>query len=130
MHSKITTGEIYKSIDESKVFFLILLDLSKAFDSVNYDLLLHKLVQLNIDGTSFESYLNEKTHSVNIDKSCPNHFPIHLEYLRNQYSVQFSLTFLPITLLKQIHCQELKLVLPSMPTMFNSCSVAHVISSS
>ena len=43
--------QINKSIDKGKISLLILLDLSKAFDSVNHDLLLNKRVQLNIDST-------------------------------------------------------------------------------
>ena len=38
------TEQIYKSIDKGKISLLVLLDLSKAFDSVNHDLLLNKLV--------------------------------------------------------------------------------------
>ena len=60
--------QIYKSIDKSEISLLVLLDLFKAFDSVNRDLILNKLVQLNTDSTWFESYLHEKTHSVKIDK--------------------------------------------------------------
>ena len=41
---------------------------SKTFDSVNHDLSLNKLAQLNIDSTWFASYLHNRTHSVKIDK--------------------------------------------------------------
>ena len=64
----IVTEQIYKSIDKGKLSLLVLLDLSKAFDSVNHDLLLNKLVQFNIDSTLFASYLHDRTHSVKIDK--------------------------------------------------------------
>ena len=53
-----------------------------------------------------------------------------LEYLRDQYLVQSSLTFLSMTFLKLIHYQKLQLVQPFMQTMFNSSSVAHLIISS
>ena len=44
------TEQIYKSFDKGKISLLVLLNLSKSFDSVvNHDLLLNKLVQLNID---------------------------------------------------------------------------------
>ena len=57
-----------KSIAKGKISLLVLLDLSKAFDSVNHDLLLNKLVQLNIDSTWFASYLHDRTNSVKIEK--------------------------------------------------------------
>ena len=126
------TKQIYKSIDKGKISLHVLLDLSnyKAFDSVNHDLLLNKLVQLNIDSTWFASYLHYRTHSVNIDK-------ITFEAQSNlygvpqvKYLVQSSLTFLSMTSLKLIHYQKLQLVQPFMQTMFNSCSVAHLIISS
>ena len=59
--------QIYKSIDKSEISLLVLLNLSKARDSANHDLLLNKR-QLNIDCMWFESYLYEKTHSEKIDK--------------------------------------------------------------
>ena len=62
------TEQIYKSIDKDKISLLVLLDLSKAFDSVNHDLLLNKVVQLNIDSTWFASYVHDRTYSVKIDK--------------------------------------------------------------
>ena len=54
------TEQIYKSIDKGKISLLVLLDLSKAFDSVNHYLLLNKLVQLKIDGTWFATLLKFK----------------------------------------------------------------------
>ena len=60
--------QIYKSIDKGKISLLVLLDLSKAFDSVNHDLLLNKLLQLKIDSTWFASYLHDRTYSVKIYK--------------------------------------------------------------
>ena len=60
--------QIYKSIDKSEISLLGLLDLSKTFDRVNHDLLLNKLVQLNIDSKWYESYLKERIHSVKIDE--------------------------------------------------------------
>ena len=60
--------QIYKSIDKGKISLLVILYLSKVFDSVNHDLLLNKLVQLNIDSRWFACYLYDRTHSAKIDK--------------------------------------------------------------
>ena len=75
------------------------LDISKAFDSMNHYLLLNKLVQLNTDSTWFESYLNERTHSVKIDKiMSKSKSNLYRDYPRDLYSVQSSWTFLSMTL--------------------------------
>ena len=60
------TEQIYKS-SECKISLLVLRDLSKAFDSVNHELLLNKFVQLSIDSTWFARYLHDMTHPVNIN---------------------------------------------------------------
>ena len=124
------TEQIYKSIDKGKISLFFLLDLSNFFDSVNHDLLLNKLVQLNIDSAWFASYLHDRIHSVKIDK-------IMSKAKSNLYGVpQGSIlgpilfTFLSMTFLKFIHYQKLQLVQPFMQTMFNSCSVAQLIISS
>ena len=67
-------------MDRSEVSLLVLLNLSKAFDSVNHYLLLNKSVQLNIDTTWFVSYLHERTDSVKIDKNLSNQRSIYMEY--------------------------------------------------
>ena len=48
-------------IDQKKVTVLVLLDLSKAFDSLNHQILLRKLVNVGVSQTAlklFESYLS------------------------------------------------------------------------
>ena len=86
--------QIYKSIDKGKISILVLLDLSKAFDSVNHYLFLNKLVQLNIDSTWFASYLHDRTHSVKIDKIMSEAKSNLHGVPQGQYLVEFSLTFL------------------------------------
>ena len=54
---------IHKEIDENKTPFSVFLDLSKAFDTVDHDILLHKLQYYGITGTAldwFRSYLTER----------------------------------------------------------------------
>lgn len=58
--------QIYKNIDAQQVSLLLLLDLSKAFDSVCHKILLRKLKQLNIDDFWFKDYLKDRIQSVRI----------------------------------------------------------------
>ena len=51
-------------MDNKKVSLLLLLDLSKAFDSVNHNILLEKRQKLNIDPRWFQSYLSDRRQSV------------------------------------------------------------------
>lgn len=61
------TEKLYKNIDDKKLSLLVLLDLSKAFDSVNHKLLITKLNKMNVDTEWFESYLSNRTQSVKIN---------------------------------------------------------------
>ena len=60
------TNKIYNNIDNNKITLLTLCDLSKAFDSVNHELLLKKLIAHNIDTFWFSDYLDSRTQSVRI----------------------------------------------------------------
>ena len=54
---------IYKSLDENKFVFGIYIDLKKAFDTVNHDIMLSKLQHYGIRGSAlewFESYLSNR----------------------------------------------------------------------
>ena len=61
------TEKIYENIDNNRISLLSLLDLSKAFDSVNHELLLEKMQAINVDRFWFENYLSNRTQSVKID---------------------------------------------------------------
>ena len=58
---------IYNNMDAQKISLLLLLDLSKAFDSVCHDILLSKCKQLHIDEFWFKDYLNDRVQSVRIN---------------------------------------------------------------
>ena len=56
-----------KHIDEGKLTGVLFIDLSKAFDTVNHDVLLHKLLSFDICDKTFlwfKSYLTDRVQSV------------------------------------------------------------------
>ena len=55
------TDYIYKSLDEENYVFGIYIDLKKAFDTVQHDVLLSKIQHYGIRGTAFES---DKTKTI------------------------------------------------------------------
>ncbi len=63
------SNKLYENIDNRKISLLTLCDLSKAFDSVNHDILMSKLNKLRIDKFWFSNYLYKRSQSVRI-KNC------------------------------------------------------------
>ena len=53
-------------MENKKISLLLLLDLSKAFDSVNHEILLRKCEMLNIDTAWFQNYLSNRHQIVKI----------------------------------------------------------------
>lgn len=60
------TNKIYENIENRKISLLLLLDLSKAFDSVHHQILIDKCDKVNIDSFWFENYLKNRVQSVRI----------------------------------------------------------------
>ena len=63
------TDRIYDNIDRNKISLLLLLDLSKAFDSVSHKILINKCIEFKIDPSWFQSYLSNRQQSVRIGSS-------------------------------------------------------------
>ena len=64
---------IYASLNERKYHISVLIDLTKAFDSVNHGILLSKMKMYGITGNSFnlfKSYLCDRKAFVKIGESC------------------------------------------------------------
>ena len=69
------TTHLYKAIDEKKMTAVLMLDLSKAFDSINHQKLLMKLCSLGVPGIAlawFDSYLTDRKQQVRINSSLPS----------------------------------------------------------
>ena len=60
------TNKIYENTENRKISLLLLLDLSKAFDSVHHQILIDKCHKLNIDSFWFENYIKDRIQSVRI----------------------------------------------------------------
>ena len=62
---------IHSNMDNTKYSCGIFIDLKKAFDTVNHEILLTKLEHYGIRGVInywFRSYLSDRRHSIEIDK--------------------------------------------------------------
>ena len=84
MHSTETalinvTDNILKAIDEKSASLLVLLDMSKAFDSLNHNLLLGKLRKLGLKASViswFSSYLSSRYQRVRYEDSVSELLPV------------------------------------------------------
>ena len=82
-------NDILEAIDSGKCVFLVLLDLSAAFDTVSHDILLDRLSsQFGVSGSALawiRSYLTDRSQSVLVSGSYSD--PAHLKYGVPQGSV-------------------------------------------
>ena len=62
--------DILRAVDNKRGVFLVLLDLSAAFDTIDYDILFHRLQFIGVTGPALQwirSYICNRTQSVNIN---------------------------------------------------------------
>ena len=70
---------ILKAIDQKKVTAVILLDMSKAFDRINHEILLAKLKHVGVSSLClswFKSYLSERYQTVRINSTLSDKSPV------------------------------------------------------
>ncbi len=63
-------NDILRAIDDKRGVFLVLLDLSAAFDTIDYDVLFHRLQSIGVTGPALQwirSYICHRTQTVNIN---------------------------------------------------------------
>lgn len=79
-HAIIALTEIIrKSLDKNNFAAGVFIDLQKAFDTVDHSILLHKLEHYGVRGPAlelFKSYLNDRTHCVEIRNTSSKFIPI------------------------------------------------------
>ena len=67
-----TTDVILKAIDDKKLTAVVLLDMSKAFDSLDHDILISKLKDVGLSSEAlnwFTNYLTNRYQSVRINST-------------------------------------------------------------
>jgi retron-type reverse transcriptase len=62
------TDFIYECLDKNEVCMLVTLDIRKAFDRVDHEVIFRKLHSYNIDPTFFMSYLSNRSHFVSVEE--------------------------------------------------------------
>ena len=74
-----STDAILTSIDKKELSAMVLLDMSKAFDSINHNILLLKLQDVGISNSSlawFQSYLDHRYQVVRVHSTLSNALPL------------------------------------------------------
>ena len=73
------TDELLNNMDHRKMSVIVLLDMSKAFDSIRYDLMLRKLRNVGLSELAcamFESYLSQRQQVVKIQDTLSSPLPL------------------------------------------------------
>ena len=71
--------DILKNMDEKKISLVVLLDMTKVFDSIQHERLFRKLHIIGISAwTWFESYLTKRSQFVRIEDAISD--PLHLNF--------------------------------------------------
>ena len=73
------TDELLNNMGQKKISVIVLLDMSKAFDSIRHDLMLCKLRKADVSETAcvwFESYLSQREQVVKIQDTTSNPLPL------------------------------------------------------
>ena len=85
--------DILASMDNQEITFLILLDLSAAFDTINHSLMMDILENdfgiVGVVKRWFRSYLDERQQRVKIKQHMSDCFQLNSEYLRAVASAQY-----------------------------------------
>ena len=73
------TDELLNNMDQRKVSVIVLLDMSKAFDSIRHDLMLRKLCKSGVSESAcawFESYLSQRQQVVKFQNTVSDPLPL------------------------------------------------------
>ena len=75
------TDELLNNMDQKKISVIVLLDMSKAFDSIRHDLMLRKLRKAGVSESAcawFESYLSQRQQVVKFQNTVSDPLPLTL----------------------------------------------------
>ena len=106
--------KVCKAVDQNETTLGIYLDLSKAFDTINHDILLYKLEHYTFRGIClewFKSYLSDRTQYVyyNSNKSCIENVTCF---------IVSNLSYLQMT---QLYCIPIKILLTKSWWLIMTC---------
>ena len=91
---------VYSSLDSNQSTIAVYLDFSKAFNTVNHNILMNKLLHNGIRGVMqywFESYLSNKKQYVSIKNCSSSMSNITLGVPQGQCWAQYSFFFISMT---------------------------------
>ena len=115
------TDKILTGFDSGLLTGMILIDLQKAFDTINHDILLRKMASLGFSNHSimwFQSYLSNRSFRVNIKSKYPS--TAKIEYSVPQGSILGPLLFLLYVTLSE-KCRNTEYFMVRIWTLFTQC---------
>ena len=87
------TDAILSAIDDKKITAVVLLDMSKAFDTITHDILLNKLLDIGVSPSSiawFISYLSDRRQVVRINSELSDRlYPLYPACHKEAFSDSF-----------------------------------------
>ena len=73
------TDELLNNMDQNKISVIVLLDMSKVFDSIRHDFMLRKLRKVGVSESAcdwFESYLSQRQQVVKFQNTVSDPLPL------------------------------------------------------
>lgn len=113
-----------KAIDDRNYSCGIFLDFSKAFDTINHNILIRKLQHYGVRGLAldwFISYLSNRNQVVTVN-GVQSELVYHVEFLKDLFSAQYYFCYILMIFIR-VPSYLISICLQMMPTCFTKTKI-------